>query len=310
MSKKRGLEDPPGATSAAISSLPRHRQRLRSKRVNNIIRLCLCVAFVFVIHSLFVLEPLARDSVQEPKNNDAPIAIDLPALEERSITAHSSSILFSSHNTSGSELVSTIKIGTSDLFNISNIPTLTETLTKKPSRYTDGLEFIHITKTAGSSIESAAANAGIKYGACHWLKLQFVGFGSACNKPDKKWYSMLKMKLNQTRTYKWNRRMSLEHWHTPWHWFQDDLNPYQNKSFFAVVRNPYERAVSEFFWSCKKQNPGLCNDTTSTTMNQFIQQQSKTCLTRNVRVTSSRNISMSMTWKEIRLLIIYCDLKH
>ena len=156
---------------------------------------------------------------------------------------------------------------------------LRKTLTRKPSRYTDGLEFIHIPKTAGSSIEAAAADAGIKYGACHWLKLKHVGFGPGCNKPDRSWG----LQLNRTRApYKWKLRWQRPIgalWHVPWHWFKDDHNPYQNKSLFAVVRNPYKRLVSEFFYHCKsKKISGLCNDTTSETMNTFIQNKSWSCL--------------------------------
>ena len=72
-------------------------------------------------------------------------------------------------------------------------------------------------------------------------------------------------------------RTPIELWHVPWHWFRDDHNPYQNKSLFAVIRNPYERLLSEFFYSCKSL-AGLCNDTTSETMNNFIQKKSWSCL--------------------------------
>ena len=82
-------QDPPEATLAA-ESLPQQRQRLRG--LHNII----CVCCVFVVHSLFILNPLAGNSVQEPKND-----IDLPRLDEWSSKSHSGLISLS-NNTSGS----------------------------------------------------------------------------------------------------------------------------------------------------------------------------------------------------------------
>lgn len=198
--------------------------------------------------------------------------IDQPGPDgRRSVAvAHSSLISLSSQNTSGKS----DRKSETDL--VSSIPILTETLSYKPSRHTDGLEFIHITKNAGGSIEAAAADAGIIFGACHWLKLGYWGFGPGCNQPDKRW----DLKLNRTRMpYQWRGRTSIELWHVPWHWFRDDHNPYQFKSLLAVIRNPYERILSEFFYFCKSPKyAGLCNDTTSKTMNNFIQKESVICL--------------------------------
>lgn len=148
---------------------------------------------------------------------------------------------------------------------------LLHTLSQKP-RETDGLEFIHITKTAGFSIESTFAKAGILIGACHWLNNK--NLGKNCTKRDKKWnmeYNRKQIPIYFTRSH------VAENWHTPHHWFKD--NPYANKSTFCVVRNPYERLVSEFFWSCTK-SAGVCENAnkniTSETMNAFIQQRAKT----------------------------------
>src|SRR6056300_49583 len=42
------------------------------------------------------------------------------------------------------------------------------------------LEFVHITKTGGSSIENAGATIGINWGSCHYMKVEEVG----CSSPD------------------------------------------------------------------------------------------------------------------------------
>lgn len=75
------------------------------------------------------------------------------------------------------------------------------------------LKFIHISKTGGSSIESVGARNGHK-----WGKLDDVKF------PD---------------TYK-------IFWHTPIKLY--DINPYEGYDLFTVVRNPYDRVLSEFHW--------------------------------------------------------------
>lgn len=48
------------------------------------------------------------------------------------------------------------------------------------------LEFVHITKTGGSAVESVGAQNGIIWGACHYLKIAEVG----CSRPDIKYFAI------------------------------------------------------------------------------------------------------------------------
>ena len=138
----------------------------------------------------------------------------------------------------------------------------------KPTRYIDGLEFVHITKTAGSSIEATAAKFGIKYGACHWKKI--LSFGGNCTKPDKS-LSASAMKYNHTRIPFRFEGIFGEPWHTPHHWFLK--NPYPSKATFCVVRNPYERLVSEYH--CKWGGYDGDDKANATIMNEYIQRMAR-----------------------------------
>lgn len=69
------------------------------------------------------------------------------------------------------------------------------------------LKFIHITKTAGSSIEYSAKRVGIKFGQFH------TEYG---------------------------------HWHN--FFPQKDTSLKLKYDWFTVVRNPYDRIISEFHW--------------------------------------------------------------
>lgn len=71
------------------------------------------------------------------------------------------------------------------------------------------LKFIHITKTAGSSIENLGIKNNIEWGKFH------IEYGSR--------------------------------WHTPFLWIKNyELK--QKYDWFTVVRNPYDRLLSEFYW--------------------------------------------------------------
>lgn len=137
------------------------------------------------------------------------------------------------------------------------------TLLNKPTRHITGLEFIHITKTAGSSIEATAAKFGTKWGACHWK--QISSFGKACMHRDKSRH----VRYNHKRIPFDFKEIFAEPWHTPHHWFYK--NPYANNATFCVVRNPYDRVVSEYFcrWGGYR---GKKNKNSAVTMNEYIQQ--------------------------------------
>ena len=102
------------------------------------------------------------------------------------------------------------------------------------------LEFVHITKTGGSAIEKAGAEEGIIWGACHYMNIPDVG----CSKADL---------LYNAPNYQSYAKTSP--WHTPPKILKTQYtandNPYTGAELFAVIRNPYDRVISEYYcpWS-------------------------------------------------------------
>ena len=95
----------------------------------------------------------------------------------------------------------------------------------------ENLEFIHITKTAGTSIEDWGSKNNILWSY------------------RKKYY------------FENRKQYSLHHvskWHVPPQFFLD--NPYKNKKTFTCVRNPYTRLISEYYcpWSGSKNIEKHC----------------------------------------------------
>lgn len=106
------------------------------------------------------------------------------------------------------------------------------------------LEFVHIPKTGGTVIESIASDANITWSICH--------FGIA--------KYMVKISNNLTHClpdalkHFWPREPKFGEcpwWHVPpshIETFFPDYNPYSGADLFTVVRNPYERIVSEYYY--------------------------------------------------------------
>lgn len=100
------------------------------------------------------------------------------------------------------------------------------------------LEFVHITKTGGSAIEKAGASAKepIVWGACHYMSIEEVG----CDSPDIPYVAPNFQSYALTSP-----------WHTPPKILRkvvdDALYPYADADLFAVIRNPYDRIISEYY---------------------------------------------------------------
>ena len=98
------------------------------------------------------------------------------------------------------------------------------------------LEFVHITKTGGSSIEYAGATIGINWGSCHYMEVEEVG----CSSPD------IPYEAPDYQSY-----ALTSPWHTPpklLKAYQDKVQyPYNGAVLFTVVRNPYSRVLSEYY---------------------------------------------------------------
>jgi hypothetical protein len=102
------------------------------------------------------------------------------------------------------------------------------------------LNFMHIPKTGGSSVVEAGIRAGINWGDCLF---QRTWPGRTC--PYKPRYgNWPKVDYDKTLNRVW--------WHIPLQFFpQTWANPYKGFDLFAIIRNPYDRMVSEFYYHCK-----------------------------------------------------------
>ena len=90
----------------------------------------------------------------------------------------------------------------------------------------DDIKFIHITKTAGTTIENIGKEHGYNWG-----------------KYDRNYLE----KFKKLKKFAHNNP-----WHIPLQYFT--TNPYKDKILFTVVRNPYSRCISEYYcpWTGNK----------------------------------------------------------
>lgn len=94
------------------------------------------------------------------------------------------------------------------------------------------VEFMHITKTGGSLIEKAGAKHGIRWGACHFNHAMYKKMGCP-GLPD------LQGKISLTKF------TGSVPWHVPFIFWEPNL--LRHRTTFTVVRNPYDRAISEYY---------------------------------------------------------------
>ncbi|GFH51828.1 hypothetical protein CTEN210_08303 [Chaetoceros tenuissimus] len=106
----------------------------------------------------------------------------------------------------------------------------------KPTVIEKRLEFVHITKTGGSAVEKVGAGEGIIWGACHYMNLTEVG----CDKADIEYIAPNYQSYALTSP-----------WHTPpkllKKYVETAQYPYTDAELFVVIRNPYDRIISEYY---------------------------------------------------------------
>ena len=111
-------------------------------------------------------------------------------------------------------------------------------LLKKNEYKHQRLEFVHITKTGGSAVESAGAQHGVLWGARHYTSVEEVQFST----PD------IKYTPPHFQSYS-----LISPWHTPPKYFGKYVDVtaiqpfFKDADLFTIVRNPYDRIVSEYY---------------------------------------------------------------
>jgi hypothetical protein len=111
------------------------------------------------------------------------------------------------------------------------------------------LIFVHVPKTAGSTIEDVGAGqAKLSWGSCLF---NHRPQRKLCKKPI----------MLYPNEFDWP--MKVGYWHIPPHFFPlMGTNPYQDADLFAIVRDPVDRLLSEFYYVCRRKvKPKYCNRT-------------------------------------------------
>jgi hypothetical protein len=123
------------------------------------------------------------------------------------------------------------------------------------------LEFIHIPKSGGTMLEIAAAAATTTWGYCHF-----------------EWKVEHCLPATRGKGAVWPKSIALgphvetQPWHVPPYYFERKelnlpYNPYANATLFTIVRNPFDRVMSEFFYALSITKRGSDN---AKLMNQWI----------------------------------------
>jgi hypothetical protein len=122
------------------------------------------------------------------------------------------------------------------------------------------LEFVHIPKNAGTSIENAAEKAGINWGFKQWTKPGVPKYGGNLFKLPGEW-------INSKYNVKYISKDTSRNTCFPWHEIPDNMPDKiygKNSKTFCVVRDPYSKIVSAYkYWRGKTA--------TKTDLNHFIQ---------------------------------------
>lgn len=101
------------------------------------------------------------------------------------------------------------------------------------------IEYIHIPKTGGTMLETLAQKHGILWARCHYW------YGNGCGGyPDRKLGTSRSKVTGKVRQIK-GLPLQMVRWHTPPHWLVP--NWLENLTTFTIVRNPYDRWISEYY---------------------------------------------------------------
>lgn len=119
------------------------------------------------------------------------------------------------------------------------------------------LEFLHIPKTGGSTIELLGAAQNISWGTCHYMEMLHVIPGTVTKN--------LKCPDHPHRKHDYKSSI----WHMPIHLLPEGaFEPYSESDVFCVIRNPYDRIVSEYNMNVKV-DPGKFNNSVDA-LNKFV----------------------------------------
>lgn len=120
------------------------------------------------------------------------------------------------------------------------------------------LELVHIPKTGGTWMEQAYAQSVYKgrWGACHFMhpKISLGMTKGALECPPAPFSAKLLYNYNHDtlKKTKFGCFGESHWWHVPPWLFDDEVapenNPYHDADRFAVVRDPYDKVVSEYYW--------------------------------------------------------------